>query len=111
MVEEYLKIKVPKNPLVFLTITLGILLVLAVIFLIMGTNPLSNGVLSPNQAGQKAVVFFNSETNNSSIKLQLENVTEISGIYQIYVSYQNQSSPLYSTKDGKYLIYGLIPTN
>jgi Disulfide bond isomerase protein N-terminus len=105
MSEEYIKIKLPKNPLALLTIILGILLIVSVIFMLSGSS-FNMIALSPNQAGLKAVSFLDSQTNSS---IQLENVTEISGIYQIYVVYQNQSLPIYSTKDGKYLLQGAIP--
>ncbi|MFZ1970649.1 MAG: hypothetical protein WAU65_00505 [Candidatus Nanoarchaeia archaeon] len=105
MGEEYIKIKLPKNPLAFITIILGILFVVSLIFILSGAS-FNMVTLSPSQAGLKAVSFLNSQTNSS---IQLENVTEISGIYQIYVVYQNQSLPIYSTRDGKYLLQGAIP--
>lgn len=106
---DYIKIKLPKNPLVILTVILGILLVAAIVFIIFssaGVNSLGTGVISQNQAGQRVINFLNTQTNSS---VQLKNITEMSGVYQMYVSYQGQSLPVYSTRDGKYLIQYLIP--
>ncbi len=111
MGEEYVKIKLPKNPLIVLILILGVLLLVAIIFIvfsIMGVSQFNAQKISPNQAGQKAIAFLNSETNSS---IQLKNVTEMSGVYQIYVSYQNEVLPIYATEDGKYLLEGAIPLN
>lgn len=106
---EYVKIKLPRNPWAISTILLALIIVGFVILYFRG-NLLYSGkdIISQNQAGLNAVNFINSQTNNS---VQLKNTSEISGIYKIYVVYNGQSLPIYSTKDGKYLLQGIIPVN
>ena len=103
---DEIKVRLPKNPWVISTIVL--LLVLGAFLIIYFNGNLSGNIISQNQAGINAVNFINSQTNKT---IQLKNTSEISGIYQIYVTYNGQSLPLYSTEDGKYIIQGLIPVN
>lgn len=106
---EYVKIKLPKNPWAISTIILAFIIVGFVIFYFEGNLPYSGkDIISQNQAGLNAVHFINSQTNNT---VQLKNTSEISGIYRIYVIYNGQSLPIYSTKDGKYLLQRIIPVN
>jgi glutaredoxin len=39
----------------------------------------------------------------------LESVKEENGLYKVTVGYQGESVPLYTTKDGKYFVQGMVP--
>lgn len=112
MNKEYVEIRLPKflagkNPWIFSTLALAVIAVVSTALLLVYTL---NGSLNPGKSqtavGESAVSFLNSNLN---ITIHLQNVSEISGLYQINVLYQNQSLPIYSTRDGKYLIQGLVP--
>ena len=118
---DTIKIKLPslkgvkKNPWILATILIGTVAIIASAILVAGyiqSNPPSSCSLSADsnsgaqQVGQNIVSLLNS---NKSSTAQLYNVTEFSGIYQINVIYQNQTIPVYSTTDGKYLIQAIIP--
>lgn len=103
---EYVRIKLPKNPWAISTIVLAAVLIVAIIFYARGNLYYSGNALPKSQAGANAVNFINSQTNST---VQLENVTEMSGVYEINLVYNGQSIPVYSTKDGKYLFQVAIP--
>jgi len=121
MASESLEIKIPsfsrikKNPWVLSTILASALAIAAIIIIL--TNSASGSLgycstsegsssLTAQQAGQSVVSFLNSHTNMS---VQLKNVTEFSGVYEVDLLYQNQTIPTYSTKDGKYLMQVVTP--
>ncbi len=112
--KESLEIKLPsikKNPWALSTYILGLLLVAGIVcFFIFAypsvVSPTTGQALSPSAAGQKVVSFLGTHVNGT---IQLENVTEISGVYEISVLFQNQTVPVYATKDGNFLIQSLVP--
>jgi|SRR5271157_58713 len=105
---EYVKIKIPNNPWILSTIILSILLIAAIItFYAFFFNGKINSI-SSNQVEQKVVNFLNTQVNGT---VQFQNVTEISGLYQVNVLYKGQSLPVYTTKDGNYIIEGIVPIN
>ena len=124
MAGDAVEIKVPsfkrikKNPWILATILIGALAIAAIIIIITGglqsgslgycsTNENSNpSGMTAQQVGQSVVNFLNANTNAT---VQLQNVTEFSGIYEIDFLYQNQTIPLYSTKDGKFLMQSVVP--
>lgn len=58
------------------------------------------------QAGENAVDYLNSQTGGG---VELVEVTESNGFYQVVVSYQGQEVPIYMTKDGENLVQGIMP--
>lgn len=112
--KEEVEIKLPnikKNPWALSTYVLAILLVAGIVcFFIFAypsvVSPTTGQTLSPSAAGQKVVTFLSSHVNGT---LELQNVTEISGVYEINVLFQNQTVPVYATKDGNFLIQTLVP--
>lgn len=117
MKKDYFEMKMPnfkkiKNgSWVISTLILSILLIVAIVLLLLsygksGLGSQAQNSLSPQQAGQNVISFLNSHTNGT---VQLQNITKISGIYEIDVSYQGQLIPVYATSDGKYLIQSIVP--
>jgi len=118
MAKDAFEIRLPnfkkiKNPWAVSTIIFGVVAVAAII--ILAVNYFSGNFQgfcsiqansNPQQTGQNIVNILNTQTNST---VQLENVTSFSGIYEIDVLYQNQTLPIYSTQDGKYLIQGVFP--
>jgi cell division protein FtsX len=115
--EEFVELKLPslknlkKGTWMTLTFVFAVLAIAAIVLLAVlyfGGNPTTSSTkaLPANQVGQNIVTFLNSHTNST---IQLENVTEISGVYEINVLYQGQSIPVYATKDGQYLLQTIVP--
>ena len=91
--------KIRENPWILSSVILGIILTIFII-----NN--SFGGVSGNSAGQKLVDFLNKQAPS---KITLEDVSTESGLYKVNVLFQDQSIPVYATKDGKYFIQSLIP--
>jgi len=92
-----------KNPWILSTIFLGII-VLIFIFLDF-SGSLTGSAISSGAAATSLINFLNTQAPSAVV---LENVSTISGLYNVNVIYQNQTIPLYVTKDGKYFIQGLV---
>ena len=97
--EKALK-KMNKNPWMLASIVLSVLLIIALF------NSFGGGGISEDKAGQIILDFANSQTGGG---VELVNVSEVSGLYEVSVLYQGQSIPLYITKDGKTLVQGVMP--
>lgn len=111
MAKEYFELNFPKNPWMISTILLAIAVIagLVLFYLFYGGSSYikqSPTSVSPNQAGKSLVSFLNANTNAT---VTLENVTTMSGIYQVNINYQGRTLPLYTTKDGRYFIQSIIP--
>ncbi len=88
-----------KNPWILSTVILGIFAVL----LVAGSGVTGN-VISEDEAAQIIVNFAEEQTGET---IELDSVTEVSGVYEVSIIFQGQSVPLYLTKDGKSLIQGM----
>ncbi|MCL5730349.1 MAG: hypothetical protein M1165_02170 [Candidatus Pacearchaeota archaeon] len=113
MKKDSFEIKLPrffgkiKNPWAVSTIILAVIAVVsAALLLIYIFNGSLNLGTSPGMIGKNSVDFLNSNLNAS---VELVNVSEFSGLYQVNVLYQGQIVPVYATKDGKYLLQVLAP--
>jgi protein-disulfide isomerase len=95
-----------KNPWILSTIILGIFAVLLVIGSF-GVIPTGN-VISEDDAAQIILNFAEDQTGE---QIGLDSVSEMSGIYEVNIIFQNQTIPLYLTKDGENLVQGLTPLN
>jgi protein-disulfide isomerase len=93
-----------KNPWILSTVVLGIFVVLLVIGSF-GSIPTGNSI-SESDAGKIIVNFAQEQTGQP---IELDSVTETAGIYEVNIIFQNQTIPLYLTKDGENLIQGLTP--
>ena len=90
-----------KNPWILSTIILGIFAVL----LVAGSGVTGNSI--SEDAAAKIILDFAEEQTGETI--ELDSVTETSGVYEVSIIFQGESVPLYLTKDGKSLIQGLTP--
>jgi len=90
-----------KNPWILSTIILGIFAVLLV-----ASSGLTGGAISEDQAAQIILEFAEEQTGEA---VELESVSETSGIYEVTILFQGQSVPLYLTSDGENLIQGMTP--
>jgi protein-disulfide isomerase len=95
--------KIRENPWMIFTIVLAILVV---ILLVTGGKTASCGkVISEEKAGQNLVGFLNQQTDGGVEYLSSE---DLGSLYEITVTYQEQEIPVYTTKDGKYYLQGVI---
>jgi len=95
-----------ENPWIVSTI---VLFILAVILIINGThtslvNPTGN-MISENQAVSIALQLAQMQSPNSTVI----SVNDVSGLYEVILDMDGQQVPLYITKDGENVVYGLIP--
>lgn len=91
-------------------VTSVVFILASLILLILALKPgVTGNVINEGDIGQKALDFFN--TKLSQIPGTLESVNQISGVYQIMISAQGQTFPLYFTKDGNWIQQGgkLVP--
>lgn len=96
--EKALK-KINKNPWMLASIILTVLLIVSLFTIF-------TGGISKAKAGQLILDFANSQTGGG---VELLDVKEVSGLYEVNILYQGQSIPLYITKDGKTLVQGVAP--
>ncbi len=91
-----------ENPWIVSTFVFG---VIAVILLVMSfSGGITGNVISEKDIGEQALNFFNIRL--SQTPGTLNSVNEVSGVYQIMISVQGQSVPLYFTKDGNWIQQG-----
>ncbi len=92
-----------KNPWILSTIVLGII---TLILLLTSFNLGDSNFISGEVAANNLVDFLNTRADG---QVSLGEVSEESGLYKVVVEYQGDSIPLYTTKDGKYFIQGVVP--
>lgn len=97
--------KLKKNPWMGSTIVLAII---SVILLVVVFYPnMTGNVVSSSSAGTKLVDYLNTRTGGGVSFISAEPMG--SNLYSVMVSYQNQSIPVYVSKDGKYFVQGAVP--
>jgi len=96
--------KVRKNPWMLSSLVLGVL-VLALLFSMFSGNFTGN-VISKEQAGETLLTFYQSLGVED---LTINSISEVSGVYEVDVNYQDNVIPLYITKDGKNVISDMSP--
>jgi len=98
--------KLKKNPWIISTIILALA---SVILLILILNPsITGNVISEEGAGEKLVNYLNGRVGGGVEFVSSEDLGEL---YKIEVSYKGQEVPVYMTKDGKYLVQGVLSIN
>ncbi len=102
-------IKIPvkriKNLWKVLAIVFSIALLASFYFLLNKKQQAQNSI-SGEIAGKKIIEFLNTKTEE---KIQYESYTDLGNVYEITVSYNGDSLPVYITKDGNYFVQGVIP--
>ena len=91
------------NPWMISTIIVGII---AIVLLYMYFNGGGAGGISGEKAGEKAVEYLNARTGGGVEYISYE---DMGNLYQVTVSFQGQSIPVFVSKDGKYFIQGAVP--
>lgn len=91
--------KMSKNYWMVATVILAILLVAV---LVVGNTQTMN----KDKAAKQTIDFLNAQTGGG---VELVSVAKSNGFYQVNVSYQSQTIPVYVTLDGKNLVSGLTP--
>lgn len=100
--------KFKKNPWM---ITALILAILCVIFLTLILKPgisgrITGNVIAGDTVANNLVQFLSSRVGSG---IEVQDVEDMGNLYEVIVSYQNDTFPLYVTKDGKYFVQGLVP--
>jgi protein-disulfide isomerase len=107
--EKVFKIRIPRINLWMLS---TIVLVILAGFLFIRSYSITGNVvetgivsptLTPEQAANKAIEYLNKNLVRPGTTASFVSVKEMSGVYEVTTSYQNQSIPIYVTKDGNYL--------
>ena len=101
---EFMK-KFKSNPWMGSTFVLGIaaIILLAVLFY----PKITGNVVSGSNAGASLVDYLNTRTGGGVSFVSAEPMG--SNLYSVMVSYQNQTIPVYVSKDGKYFVQGAVP--
>lgn len=93
--------KLRKNPWMVSTVVLGIV---ALVLLFFTLKPgLTGNVIGGSSAGQNLVDYLNANVGGGVSYISYQ---DLGNIYEVDVSYQNQTLPVYVTKDGKYFVQG-----
>lgn len=87
------------------TVVLGVFAIILLIASFSGTK-LTGEVISEEAAGQIILDFAKEQTGED---LEIVEINEQSGLYEVIVKFQGSDLPLYLTKDGENLINGLTP--
>lgn len=97
--------KFKSNPWMGSTFVLGIaaIILLAVLFY----PRITGNVVSGDSAGASLVDYLNTRTGGGVSFVSAEPMG--SNLYSVMVSYQNQTIPVYVSKDGKYFVQGAVP--
>lgn len=107
--EHSKKQKSKLNPWMIASIILGII-VLVLLFsgfsITGGVINTGTGQISKEEAGQQVLDFANSQTGGG---VELVEVSENYGLYEVTIKFQGQELPLYITKDGEALVQGVMP--
>jgi hypothetical protein len=90
--------KIKNNPWMLATIVLGIIILVLVAFF-MPKSALTGNVISDKEAGDKLLSYINTIADSP---VDLVSTSDVGNLYEVKVSYQGQTMPLYITKDGKY---------
>ena len=96
--------KARSNPWMISTI---VLVVLSIILLIGSfSGGVTGNVISEDEAGQIIIDFAKQQTGE---ELEVIEINEDGGLYEVIVLFQGQEVPLYLTSDGKNLVQGVTP--
>ena len=95
--------QIKKSPWMISTIILGIVALILLIVILRGG--ITGNVVSADSAGKNLIDFANAQGAN----VTLVGVKDDGQFYEVTVSIQGQSLPLYVTKDGKFFTQSLIP--
>jgi hypothetical protein len=92
-----------ENPWMLATLICGVLIVVLLISTISGGL---TGNVSSKAAGEKVLNFYQSVGIEN---LSVDSVKEVSGLYEVDLSYKGKIIPIYATKDGKAFTESLTP--
>jgi protein-disulfide isomerase len=90
-------------PWKFFTVVLAIVVVILLIIVFKGG--VSGNVISQSSASDKLVGYLNQLTNGGVTYISAK---DAGSMYEVTVSYKNDSLPVYITKDGKYFVQGAV---
>lgn len=96
--------KMKKNPWMTVSLVLGIAVIVLLVFILRGSGVTGN-VVAVGDAEQNVLDFASSQGLDATII----NSTEKGPFYEIVISIQNNSFPVYVTKDGAQMATSLIP--
>ena len=94
-----------KNPWVITSLILGVI-VIAFLVIVFNNGGMTGNVISENDAGQIVIDFANSQVEG---EVELMEINERYGLYEVMISIDGENLPVYITKDGKNLIHGVTP--
>ncbi len=103
--ERPLTKKARSNPWMISTIVLAIFAIILLVGSFSGIG-LTGNVVSEDKAGEIILDFAKQQTGED---LELVEIKEEAGLYEIVVLFEGQEVPLYLTKDGENLVQGITP--
>ena len=102
-------IRIKKDPWVFSTLILGVILIVLIVLLALGKVSfagVSGGSINGDDAGIKVADFLNARVGGG---VTYDSYEDLGDIYQVNVNYQNQVVPVFVTKDGEYFVQAAVP--
>jgi len=105
--EDLLTAKLRNNPWILSTVVLVIFSLILIVALLQGNSSYDRTTIGPEEAVSIVTNIVELQTG------EIVNIVEINLIgnefYEVVVLYQNQTIPVYLTKDGKNLVDGIMP--
>ena len=96
--------KVRNNPWMLSSIVLGVFVLILLISNFSGG--MTGNVISETDAGEIILGFAEKQTGQV---LEISEINDVSGIYEVIILYEGEEVPLYITKDGENLVSNLMP--
>jgi len=101
--EDGLVDKIRENPWVGATVVLFIVLIVSVFY---SGGAVTGNVISGDDAGQNLVGFVKARTGIAPTVVSVEDKDTF---YAVTIDFNGQETPLFVTKDGKYMVDSLVP--
>lgn len=96
--------RVRENPWILATFVLGIVVVLLMFG--NGFGKVTGNVVSGDKAAEDLISYLNTIADSD---IELVDVSEVNGLYEVVVDYEGERFPIYVTKDGGSYTPSLIP--
>jgi len=105
-IDDTIKIPKIKNPWIIATIVLAIISLFLFYTSYNPSNPSNPSTLSGEEAGEKIINYLNSRVDG---EIQYISYRDLGSLYEITVTHQGNTLPVFITKDAEFFVQTAIP--